>query len=91
MKKEPKSFVVQLDPDAAIGPDGPTPIIGIAESLDSGRVVRFDSGRGLLRFLRSALSDDRTAPRGDEKYQAGSVQERSETRRRSDDEDNHDD
>ena len=91
MKKEPKSFVVQLDPDAATGPDGPTPIVGIAESLDTGRVVRFGSGRGLLRFLRSALFDDRTAPGGDEKYPAGSLQEGSEIRRRSDDEDNHDD
>jgi hypothetical protein len=29
--------------------------VGRVESLDSGDVARFASGRGLLRFLRSAL------------------------------------
>lgn len=83
MKREPKSFVVQLDPDAPTHPDRLLPISGRAESLDSGRVARFGSGRGLLRFLRSALLEERPAPVAEAGDEARSAQEHSETRRKA--------
>jgi hypothetical protein len=86
MKREPKSFVVQLDPDAAADPDRPVPISGRAESLDSGRVVRFGSGRGLLRFLRSALFEQRPAPAAEVGDEASATQQHSEIRRKAHDE-----
>jgi hypothetical protein len=91
MKREPKSFVVQLDPDAPGTPDRPAPISGRAESLDTGRVTRFGSARGLLRFLRSALFEERPAPVSETDDEAGSAQERTDIRRRSDDESSDDD
>ena len=50
LAKDEKSFVVQLASAAGRGR-----LVGRVESLDSGDVASFASGRGLLRFLRSAL------------------------------------
>lgn len=50
MAKDEKSFVVQLASDASA-----ERLAGRVESLGSGDVASFTSGRGLLRFLRSAL------------------------------------
>ena len=50
LAKDEKSFVVQIAGDAGRGR-----LAGRVESLDSGDVASFTSGRGLLRFLRGGL------------------------------------